>query len=132
MNALAWNCRGLGRPCTVHELVRLVRMYSPRLVFLSATRQDQERVQGLRWRLGLKNCLALKGEGSGGGVALIWDETLSVHLLSMSCRYIDVLISEANSGFQWRGTFVYGEPRMQDRHLMWELIRRIAPISNAP
>lgn len=83
-------------------------MYSPRLVFLSATRQDQERVQGLRWRLGLKNCLALKGEGSGGGVALIWDETLSVHLLSMSCRYIDVLISEANSGFQWRGTFVYG------------------------
>ncbi|KAF2950753.1 hypothetical protein DAI22_01g209766 [Oryza sativa Japonica Group] len=103
--------------CSSLELVRLVRMYSPRLVFLSATRQDQERVQGLRWRLGLKNCLALKGEGSGGGVALIWDETLSVHLLSMSCRYIDVLISEANSGFQWRGTFVYGEPRMQDRHL---------------
>jgi hypothetical protein len=30
------------------------------------------------------------------------------------------------------GTFVYGEPRTQVRHLMWELLRRIKPRSQAP
>lgn len=84
-----------------------------------------------------------RGGGNRGIVFPFWAclDLVEWHLPGMkfifSCFVYElqvyyVLISEANSGFQWRGTFVYGEPRMQDRHLMWELIRRIAPISNAP
>jgi endonuclease/exonuclease/phosphatase (EEP) superfamily protein YafD len=32
----------------------------------------------------------------------------------------------------WRATFVYREPRVQDRHLMRSLLRRIKPMRNAP
>lgn len=89
MNALAWNCRGLGQARTVQELVRLVRNFCPKVVFLSETRQSNERVSKLRWRLGLKNFLTMKGDGSGGDIALLWDEGLYVDTLSMGHRHFD-------------------------------------------
>jgi hypothetical protein len=33
MSTLSWNCRGLGQPQTVQELVRLVRNLCPKIVF---------------------------------------------------------------------------------------------------
>lgn len=50
----------------------------------------------------------------------------------MGLRYIDVLIRLNPHGPQWRGTFVYGEPKAQERHHMWNLLRRIKTASNAP
>ena len=35
-------------------------------------------------------------------------------------------------GKQWRGTFVYGEPKAHERHHMWTLLRRIKDTSNLP
>jgi hypothetical protein len=57
MNLLAWNCRGLGLPRTVHELVLLVRAYRPKILFISETRQGEKKIKELRWRLGLKHCM---------------------------------------------------------------------------
>lgn len=67
MNILSWNCRGSGRPRTVQDLVCLVQTHKPKLVFLSETHQNTERVCGLKWRLGLRNCVAVPGEGTGEG-----------------------------------------------------------------
>ena len=120
MNILSWNCRGVGRSRTVQELVRLVRTYNPKIVFLSETRQCDERVCNLKWRLGLRNCLTSKGDGKGGGLGLFWDENHDVELLSIGEHHVDVLVKEWDKDLIWRGTFVYGEPRVQDRHLMWE------------
>lgn len=57
MNLLAWNCRGLGLPRTVQELVLLVRSYRPKIVFVCKTRQGEKKIKDLRYRLGLKNCI---------------------------------------------------------------------------
>ena len=109
MNLLCWNCRGVGRSRTVQELVRLVRTHNPKIVFLSETRQSDERVKNLRWRLGLKNCLTVKKEGTGGGLALFWDDSIVVDLQSLGEHHIDVLIRAGLNSTQWRGTFIYGE-----------------------
>lgn len=85
--------------------------YDPKIVFISETRQQNSRVENLRWRLSLKNCYVVNGEGKGGGLALNWDESVSLDILSYSQHHID--------------TFVYGEPGTQDLHLMWDLLRRI-------
>lgn len=66
----------------------------------------------------------MNGRGKGGGIALFWDESIKVELKSYNVRHIDVLITESD-GERWRGTFVYGEPRSQDRLKMWTLLRRI-------
>ena len=41
--------------------------------------------------------------------------------MGMSLRFIDVQVKDADTN-QWnRIMFVYGEPRVENRHLMWEL-----------
>jgi hypothetical protein len=70
MSIIGWNGRGLGQLATVQELVCLVQTYKPCLVFICETRQSEERVKNLRYRIGMKYCFRVKGDGSGGGLAL--------------------------------------------------------------
>ncbi|PNT70987.1 hypothetical protein BRADI_2g20947v3 [Brachypodium distachyon] len=109
MMILAWNCRGLGRPRTVQDLVRMVHVHQPKIVFLCKTRQKKNVVESLRWRLGLKNVITVCNDTKGGGLALFWDDSI-----------------------QWRCTFVYGEPQAHLCHNMWELLRRLKPMGNGP
>ena len=132
MRILSWNCRGLGQPRTVQELVCLVSTHLSSIVFLSETRQNKERVNNLRWRLSLKDGLLHDGRGKGGGIALYWDESVEIKKLSLGPRYIDVLIRNNPNEQWWRGTFIYGEPEAHERIHMWNLIRRIKNNSNAP
>ena len=39
------------------------------------------RCKNLRWKLGLKNCLAVDSDGLSGGLVLFWDENINVSLL---------------------------------------------------
>jgi hypothetical protein len=123
MSLLGWNPRGLGQPGTVHELVLLVRTYKPKIVFISETRQREEKIKNLRWRLGLKHCMTQDGIGKGAGIALFWDEQVDIKVLAKGPRFFDVLIKDDPNGRPWRGTFVYGEPKASERHHMWTTIR---------
>ena len=130
MTILCWNCRGLGRPRKVQELVRLVHAQRPKFLFLSETRQNKRFVEGLRWRLGLHNVVSYIEEGKGGGLALFWDESVDVELFKLGERIIDVFICNMPSGIKWRCTFVYGEPRTHLRHLMWDLMRKMKNLTS--
>ena len=117
--------QGSERRLTARELDGFVRRYSPKLVFLSETMISESRVKNLRWRLGLKGCLAIDSRGKRGGLALFWDENIHVNLLSINDRYIDVSICDDPTAAPWRATFVYGEPRVEDRHKLWEILQRL-------
>ena len=125
MNVLAWNCRGVGNARTVQDLAVLVQQHSPKLVFLSETRQSEAQIRNLRWRLRLKGCLARSSGGKSGGIALFWEESLVVNLVTISDKAIDVTVQEDPASPTWRITFLYGEPRVEDRHLTWEFMKRI-------
>ena len=92
---------GARNPRTVRELDGFVRRYNPKLVFLSETMISESRVKNLRWRLGLKGCLAIDSRGKRGGLALFWDENIHVNLLSINDRYIDVSICDCPNGAPW-------------------------------
>jgi hypothetical protein len=83
---------------------------------------SESRDKNLRWRLGLKGCLAVDSRGKLGGLALFWDENIRVDLSAIDDRYIDVSVLEDPLSDPWRATFVYGEPRVEDRHRMWEIL----------
>jgi hypothetical protein len=104
----------------------------PKLVFLSETGQSEERMKNLRWRIGLKGCLSVGNDGNSGGIALFWDESISVKLIGMCNRLIDVTVQETPTSPLFRVTFVYGEPRVEDRKQMWELLQRIKVKSQDP
>jgi exonuclease III len=81
MSILSWNCRGLGQPSTVQELSRLVQQYCTKIVFLSETRQQQNRVSNLRFRFGYKNSFVANGKGKGGGLVIYWDESITLFIV---------------------------------------------------
>ena len=132
MNALAWNCRGLGNSRTVQELCNYVKLHHPKLVFLSEIRMSASRSKNLRWKIGLKHSLAVDSDGLSGGIVLFWDESISVSLLSQGERYIDVLVRDNPEDAPWRATFVYGEPRVENRRNMWELLRSLCGAWSGP
>jgi hypothetical protein len=109
-----------------------VQTYRPSLVFICETRQSREKVENLRFRIGMKECFHVKGDGKGGGIVLYWSDEINVELQSFSKRHIDVHVSGGPFEHKWRGTFVYGEPKPCDRHKMWTTMRSLKPKSDLP
>ncbi|KAI5013659.1 hypothetical protein ZWY2020_037189 [Hordeum vulgare] len=114
MSHLFWNCLGAGNRRTVREVGALVKAHSPSFVFLAETRQTCAKIESLKWRIGLKGFSGVDCIGQSGGLALFWEESYHVTVLDSCQRYIDVLISDPGSGKQWRSTFIYGEPRVEN------------------
>lgn len=71
-------------------------------------------------------------DGRSGGLALFWDESLAVTVLESCNRFIDVSVKDGCTGLVWRGTFVYGEPRVDKRYRMWEHLCRLRATSREP
>jgi hypothetical protein len=88
----------------------LIRDLCPNIVFLSETRQHKDRVSNLRFRLGLNTSFVVDDVGKGGGLALFWDDTIKIDILSYGLHYIDTKIWSSGLKKGWRGTFVYGNP----------------------
>jgi hypothetical protein len=86
----------------------------------------------LRHRLGLKGFARFSSSGLSGGLALFWHEQLSVEIQTINERYIDVYVRDSPSSPQWQVTYVYGEPRVEDRHHMWETLCNLKTLSNLP
>jgi hypothetical protein len=109
-----------------------VRTVSPKIVFISETRQQSNRVRNLKSRLAMDNCFLVDGKVKGGSLALYWDNSIKLSIVSYGMHHIDTLIWDGDHHASWRETFVYGEPRVQDRHNMWKLLERLKPCSYAP
>ena len=120
MSHLIWNCHGVGNISTVRDLLALAKANNPKLVFLCETRQPVGKVEKIKWRLVLRGFKGVDSEGKSGGLGLFWDESLQVTVLESCNRFIDVIIHDTGDGKQWRETFVYGEPRVENRRYMWE------------
>jgi hypothetical protein len=132
MCTLGWNCRGAGQPATVRELDCLIKTYKPCIIFLCETRQSEEKMMNLRFRLGMEGCYHVKGDGKGGGLAIYWQEGIIIDLLSFSNRHIDVHVSGGRYTSRWRATFVSGEPKPTDHHSMWTKLREVKNRSSEP
>jgi hypothetical protein len=86
--------------------------------------QNKNVVESISRRLGFQNCLPVSVKGKGGGLALFGNDNVISDIIESGPHFIDVMILES-SEIKWRATFVYGEPRTEDRYLMWELLHRI-------
>ena len=97
MNCLSWNCRGLGNPCTIQELTRLVRVKAPLAVFLMEAWSNEDYLEILRCNLHFSSKLVVHSNNKGGGLALFWNADIDVSIKSYSCNHIDAVINEGKS-----------------------------------
>jgi hypothetical protein len=110
----------------------MVMGHSSSLVFLCETRQKKEKMFRFRNRLGLSGFEGVSSNGHSGGLALFWHESIYVDVQEANERWIDVYLRVSADEPLWRATFVYGEPRVENRHIMWDAIRRLHAQSTMP
>jgi hypothetical protein len=124
MSYIAWNCRGLGNPCTVQELFRLVREQDPLVLFVVETGLDEARLEVLRCKLHFSSKLVVSRREQGGGLTLFWKQEANVTIKSYSLHHIDTVINEGMDD-AWRFTGFYGAPETHRRHLSWALLQSL-------
>lgn len=73
-------------------------------------RTDDRRMERIKFSLGLSNMVMVKGDGKGGGIAVLWRRGVNAILRNYSINHIDIDVVE-DVGFSWRFTGVYGNPR---------------------
>jgi exonuclease III len=122
MKIVAWNCRGLGKSPAVRGLLSLQKEEDPDILFLSETKMDRNKIEGLRWRLGLTNMVVKDCSGKSGGLAIFWRKGVNFQLRTVARLYIDGDVVEGD-GFVWRLTGFYGGPHSDKKELSWKALR---------
>lgn len=86
----------------------------------------------IRRRLGLKGFAGVDCIGMRGGLSLYWQESCIVDIIDKEDRYIHAFVRLHEGAEQWRVTFVYGELRVENCHLMWSKLLNLKGISDLP
>lgn len=66
MKILCWNTRGLGNPRGVRALHDLTRRESPYILFLMETKFVARKLEAIRLKIGMYDCIEVDSEGRGG------------------------------------------------------------------
>ena len=124
MNAIAWNCQGAGAYLTKQHLKELHRCFSPRFLFLSETKNNFNFLQDFKFEFGYDNLFTVEPVGRSGGLALFYMNDDEVQIEFSNERMIDTAAKiEGQKVFI---TFVYGDPVIEYRELVWERLMRIS------
>jgi hypothetical protein len=97
------------------------------------TKISGKRVEKMANALGFGGCYAVDSVGLSGGIGLFWKKEASVEVKSYNQNHIDVIVKAVGDDVRpWRFTGFYGEPRKEDRHVSWTLLRRLANALDYP
>ena len=80
MKLIAWNCRGLGTSLTIHSLLDLQKGEDLDILFLSETKMNEKRTEGLKWKLGLTSLVVKDCNGKSGGLTIFSRKDINLHL----------------------------------------------------
>ena len=124
MNVVAWNCQRVGANLTKEHLEKLYHCFLPRFLFLSETKNNRRVLQNLQVPYGYDQVCTVETRGRIGGLALFYMDDLSVTILYADAHMIDIeTILEGHAIFM---TFVYGDPVVRHRDLVWERLSRMS------
>ena len=85
-----------------------------------------------KFKLGLLNGLIIPKVGRSGGLAMLYDRDVKVEVQSYSGYFIDAFVTDSDSGFQWRITGFYGNPKTHRRKESWDLLKYLSQKSQMP
>ncbi|XP_074323202.1 uncharacterized protein LOC141660140 [Apium graveolens] len=129
MSLLTWNCRGLGKPCTVHFLKEVTPQLKPCIIFLSETLSKNNKVEELCKSLNYVDCWSIDAQGHSGGLALLCKNEGGCIVKDGGNHYIDFKIENEQVG-RWWYTGFYRCSKKGRRRESWEILRNLASRSN--
>jgi hypothetical protein len=81
--------------------------------------------------VGFLGAFAVDGVGLSGRIGLFWYDVV-VDIKSFNIHHIDAVVTTNWGGSPWRFTGFYGEPRRENRHQSWSLLRRLHALLRLP
>ncbi|XP_074346861.1 uncharacterized protein LOC141685668 [Apium graveolens] len=131
MNAISWNCRGLGNPRAIRALWNMVKSHKPNILFLMETLSYKERIKHLCDKMGFDNHWTVECVSRSGGIALFWKSNVKCTVCNQGINFIDVQITNVNE-VKWRLTGFYGFPERARIRESWGLLKMLAGVSDLP
>ena len=93
MSLLLWNCRGLGNPCTENELVGLIQVKDPFVVFIAETWTEEVRLDRTLSKINFDQKWVVPRLNRGGGLVLFWKSFINIEVVDSHRYYIDTIIN---------------------------------------
>lgn len=122
---LARNCRGMGSSLAIRTLTDEVKARDPLLVFLAETKTGENRMKGVRNKIGYTQGIMVPSDGRSGGLAMMWKEGTKICLKSFSNSHINVVVNGDSAPSPWRATGFYGQPDVGKRCISWQLLEAL-------
>ncbi|KAG7541952.1 Endonuclease/exonuclease/phosphatase superfamily [Arabidopsis thaliana x Arabidopsis arenosa] len=120
-----------GNPMTVRRLKEMHSNISPDIIFLMETKNSEESViKTLQWMGYSDMKLVSPHSPGGGGLALLWNQTVSLQILSECHNFIDTRIEAEGKSFF--ATFIYGEPDQSKRKEIWTQLSALGQSRSEP
>jgi len=94
MSYSTWNCRGLGNLRTGKELVEIIRVKDPTVVFLAEALTDDARLEFVQRSIGFDHRWVVSRVGRGGGLVLYWKASINLKVEGLDRYYIDAVIDK--------------------------------------
>lgn len=130
MKIISWNCQCRCAPLTKDRLKELCLKVSPDILYLIETMNKNDVVRDVVVTLGFDYTCLVPPRGRSGGLAVLWKKDVVVTKLYESPRLIDLYVQY--NGLNFYLSCVYGDPKQQYRHVLWERIQRIGVSRNGP
>lgn len=131
MKLLSWNCRGLGRPRTCHQLRSMVQLHSPDFIFLSETKNKQKKLESVRRSIGMKNGFWLDPIGLSGGLGIFWNDSVCFEVSKFGSFFIDVKVKCLISSCTWHLINIYLSPEDCVRYKQYQtLIEHVGSLNS--
>ncbi|XP_074378321.1 uncharacterized protein LOC141719854 [Apium graveolens] len=89
------------------------------------------KIEELRVKYGFSQCFSVDRVGRSGGLAIFWKHNVACEVVGYSQNHVDVNFIENNAAI-WRLSCFYGFPERERRKHSWDLIRRLAGVSQIP
>ena len=93
MSTLSWNCRGLGNPRTVQEIMDIVFAKKPKIIFLMEVKVGRAYMEKMQNKLNYEGMFVMDSVRCGSGLVLLWKVENWVSLISYSRNHIDVQVN---------------------------------------
>ena len=110
----------------------MVKQKKPAMVFLMETKLRGDKMGFIRHKLGIPNMFVMDGIGRSGGLALLWDENVTLDIQNYSQRHVNGVVKLGMSGEQRKFTGFYGHPDPSKRHEAWALLKHLANFTPLP
>ena len=107
MSCFTWNCHKLGNLRTRRELVEIIRVKDPAVVFLAKTLTDDARLEFVQSSIGFYHRWVIPRVRRSGGLVLYWKASINLTVEGSNRYYIDAVIDK-NTKNEWRFTGFYG------------------------